>query len=549
MDAVPRPEGCDMRSNVWRGMQRARLLGAALLCGVLAGCNGSSSVSSRRTGIFVFPLTATVWQGATQDFSANSQGTLSSTPVTWSVQEGAAGGTISSAGSYTAPEMAGTYHVVAISQADSSVSATATVTVPAVSAEISPGVAAVGLNQQRQFSATVTGTVKTVEVSWSVLEGAPGGTITKDGLYTAPSTAGTYHVELTGVPVVAAGEATVTVVSSGYFHPTASMGTGRADQTATLLPNGKVLIAGGRDGSTPLRTAELFDPATDTFSPTGDMAQARRGHTATLLADGKVLIAGGRTALADVGGQVTGTAELYDPATGTFTATGDMTFVRAGFTATLLDDGRVLMVGGGDAELYDPATGTFSLAAVLPGGAYLYGHAAVRLSDGKVLLAGGEDGFDVLDTAMVYDPASGLFTVVGNMTAFREYPTLSLLADGKVLAAGGMTDGDSCFGCEPIRDVDVYDPAGAGFSATGKMQDPHGGHTATVLPDGKVLIAGGKTFAVELYDPGSGTFALGGSLATERTFHTATLLKDGRVLVTGGYDGARNPLPSAEIYQ
>jgi Kelch motif/Galactose oxidase, central domain len=534
-----------LRNPPWRGS-----FGVALLCAVLAGCGVSPSKNQEdSTGSFyVFPDRVTVRQGDVQHFSAWGR-TNKNVAVTWSIQEGTAGGTVSNAGDYTAPKTAGTYHIVAVSMEDPTQSATATVAVPSVSVKISPASDNLGLGQQRQFFAEVTGTVEKLGLTWSVLEGAAGGTITSEGLYTAPATAGTYHVELSSTAgTVTNGESTVTILSSGYFQPTGSMQAARAEHTSTLLQNGKVLVAGGTDGNTDLRTAELYDPATDTFSPTGDMVQARRDHTATLLENGRVLIAGGKSPSTNTE-NAAASAELYDPTTGTFTSTGVMTAPGSGTTATLLTDGRVLVAGGDHADLYDPATGTFTKAANLAAEWGRIDHAAVRLADGRVLLAGGQDFNDVLRTAETYDPTSGRFTFTGNMNTFRAFLTLSLLPDGNVLAAGGMTDGACRYACKPIQDVDLYDPATGLFMALDEMHAPHGGHTATVLSNGNVLIVGGKTFTVELYDPASETFFLTGSLTTERTFHTATLLKDGRVLATGGYDGAQHPLTSAEVYK
>jgi predicted amidohydrolase YtcJ len=189
------------------------------------------------------------------------------------------------------------------------------------------------------------------------------------------------------------------------------MTAARDNHTATLLSDGRVLIAGGEDDSSHLASAELYDPKAGTFSPTGSMTAARDSHTATLLSDGRVLIAGGDAGLAGIpGAETLVSAELYDPATGTFSATGSMAAARHSHTATLLSDGRILIVGGADpdhgvyvasAELYDPASGKFSptgsMAAARTGTATL-------LSDGRVLIAGGYDGSADLASAELYQP-------------------------------------------------------------------------------------------------------------------------------------------------
>ena len=187
----------------------------------------------------------------------------------------------------------------------------------------------------------------------------------------------------------AIGHASIALAQSpGTFTPTGGMSTPRAAHTATLLHNGKVLIAGGFDNS-PLASAELYDPTTGAFTPTGDMTTPRAQHTATLLADGTVLIAGGRNGTNGI--RDLASAELYDPSTGVFTPTGSMVTLRGLHAATLLPDGRVLMTGcaipcnSAIAEIYDPSTGTFADAGT-PGAG---GGAATLLADGRVLVTGG----------------------------------------------------------------------------------------------------------------------------------------------------------------
>ena len=237
-------------------------------------------------------------------------------------------------------------------------------------------------------------------------------------------------------------------VYAGTFSPTGSMETARSSPTATALPDGRVLIAGGASGqaesSVALASAELYDPATGTFSPTGSLATARGLHTATLLPDGRVLIAGGND-----GSEVLASAELYDPATGKFSPTGPLATARDSHTATALSDGRVLIAAGYDgtrtrfasAELYDPTTGKFSPTGSLA--TARNGHTATLLSGGRVLITGGYDGSGYSVSAELYDPATGTFGPTGSMTDARTYHTATLLSDGRVLIAGGGTyDGD-----------------------------------------------------------------------------------------------------------
>ena len=339
------------------------------------------------------------------------------------------------------------------------------------------------------------------------------------------------------------------------FLATGSMTIGRYGPTATLLNNGKVLFAGG-DVDVNITTgvtdgAELYDPATGTFSATGNMTTPREGHTATLLNNGQVLIAGGDNGDCDTVCALA-SAELYNPATGTFTATGNMTD-SGGHTATMLNNGQVLFASAGGvdttAELYDPATGTFTSTGNMTAPRFAY--TATLLNNGKVLVAGGgEAGVSPLATAELYDPATGTFTSTGSMTDSREGHTATLLNSGQVLIAGG---GDPT--------AELYDPATGTFTATGDMSRNISHQTATLLNNGQVLIAGGDegpgfngdvfTASAQLYNPATGNFTSTGNMTTGRDGHTATLLNNGNVLVAGGVassSGTSPYLASAELY-
>jgi galactose oxidase-like protein len=329
------------------------------------------------------------------------------------------------------------------------------------------------------------------------------------------------------------------------FTSNASMEVGRAAHTATLLPNHNVLIAGGFSSESTyasLASAEIYNSKTATFSYTGSMTAARSNHTATLLANGEVLIAGG-SSIANSPPFVTATTEIYDPATGVFTATGSMTTPREYHTATLLPDGTVLIAGGDDntgaaldsAELYNPATGAFTSVGSMTTARDQ--PTATLLTSGKVLIAGGS--FPPLNSAELYDPATQTFTLTGSMLDAREVHTATLLTDGKVLMAGGAGANG------PLASAELFDPGTGTFSATGSLTAPRYGHTATSLKNGNVLIATGyslispllifePSFTAEIYNSAKGTFTATGPMVAGRINSAATLLHTGNVLFTGG---------------
>ncbi|MEY2509691.1 MAG: hypothetical protein QOE26_454 [Verrucomicrobiota bacterium] len=291
------------------------------------------------------------------------------------------------------------------------------------------------------------------------------------------------------------------------------------------------------------------------FTATGSLATARLYHSATLLPNGKVLVAGGIDSSFN---RIVVSAELYDPASGTWTGTGDMDHGGlAAHTAILLPNGKVLVAGGGlyselsfqnsdHAELYEPASGTWTSTGPITS---FFDRSATLLPNGKVLLAGGDNGEDSngVSSAELYDPASETSTPTGSLGTARSHHPATLLPNGKVLVTGGYDSSGNL-----TTSAELYDPASGTWTATGSLGTARLGHTATLLANGKVLVVGGRNSSgglasAELYDPASGAWTATGSLTTARVGHTATLLSNGNVLFAGGVNDT-GVLASAELY-
>jgi hypothetical protein len=285
------------------------------------------------------------------------------------------------------------------------------------------------------------------------------------------------------------------------------------------------------------------------WATTGSMAAARDTSYAVLLSSGKVLVLGGH-----IGGlAATSAAEVYDPGSGTWRTVASMAFPRFETTATLLPNGKVLVSGGypggssplAEVEVYEPDSGTWSATSPLLRARNA--HQATLLPNGKVLVSGGWNR-GALALAEVYDPASGTWSATGSLVAARWGHTTTLLPNGKVLVSGGSISGN---GSSSIASAEVYDPASGTWSAAASMASARDGHTATLLPNGNVLLSAGYTgssrlASAEVYDPASGTWSAAASMASARSGHTATLLNNGKVLVSAGYNGGQ--LTSAELY-
>ena len=317
---------------------------------------------------------------------------------------------------------------------------------------------------------------------------------------------------------------------TGMEAATGSMTTPRSRHTATLLRNGKVLVAGGYcprpttkgcpsvfDPDGAIAAAELYDPRTGTWSATGSMTTTRFRHSATLLADGRVLVAGAEHGMPDA---ILASTELYDAGTGRWSATGSMITARTQQFAVMLRDGKVLLAGGigpvsptehdllVSAELYDAGTGKWTATGrlITPRSE---GGTAMLLGDGKVIVAGGDGpGDPTLASAELYDPSGGAWTATASMSGRRGQSASVLLADGQVLVVGGFDVGNETG--HLLSSAERFDPNAGTWSNAGSVAVPRFDPTATLLANGKVLVAGGLladgvTSSAELYDPASGT--------------------------------------------
>lgn len=360
---------------------------------------------------------------------------------------------------------------------------------------------------------------------------------------------------------VALGPATISVSSAGVsasivvnvttntWAPAGTMLQPVSSFTMTMLTSGKVLSSGS-DGLS--SDAEIYDPDKDAWSATEAQRFGRIGQTATLLLNGKVLVAGGGDHRQSLPDSVT-----YDPTSNSWsTMLVSMLSGRIGHTATLLPNGNVLVAGGAtfplsttpSEELYDPTANAWSAAAVMTSARTW--HTATLLPNGKVFVVGGYASLNnTVSSAETYDPGSNTWTAAANMAIARNQHTATLLPNGKVLVTGGQSTTGNPYA--PLSSAEIYDPNTDAWSSAGNMASPRTKHAAIVLPNGKVLVFGGSATlngslaSAEIYDPAANSWSPAASMATPRSAPMAVLLKNGATLVCGETTGAGT---SCELY-
>jgi hypothetical protein len=530
----------------------------------------------------ITPANANLPNGLTQQLTAT--GTFSdsgATDLTSSVQWASVSPSVATVGASGLLQARG-LGTATITASLGSVSTSQTVTVTAAALEalaITPASPATGVGLTRQLVATGTysdGTTAdlTSHATWTSDTAAVASIGVSTGLVTGVSL-GSSNIAAS----VGSLTSTVTLhIVAGVWTPASSMLIAHAYHTATLLPNGNVLVIGGQGAAgnpsaDQSSDVEIYHPLTDTWTAAPSLPTAIANHTATLLNDGTVLVAGGNQA--NLQGMPGTQVEIYDPVTSTWSRGPDMISPHGSHTATVLPGGKVLVAGGfgitsevpvgpiGSAEIYDPVARTWSPAASLP--LARVNHSAMLLANGKVLVAAGLTSADpsganqiLAVDGVVYDPASDQWTPTGNLVTPRFGHTTALLANGKVVLAGGED-----INYTALADTESYDPATNGWSAGANLLVARARATATMLPSGKILVIGGDVpcpplacppgpgammagASSELFDPVVNSSAMSANLNQGRFAHSATLTLDGVVVVVGGYGaGAVLPFQSA----
>ena len=345
-----------------------------------------------------------------------------------------------------------------------------------------------------------------------------------------------------------------------------SMGFERYHHTVTLMPDGKVLVVGGLDSKgIGIGNGEIYDPSLDSWSPTGIMVTPRGSHSSELLSDGRVIVVAGKTSQV----RMAGSAEVYDPSSDSWNwLAGDGT-TRSAFDSVLLPGDKVLISGGyaslrksygtkldtSIVEVFDINSGTFS--EVSPLAHARRGHTSRLLPDGRVFVVGGlvdntVDGpkKDTLNSTEIYDPESDSWSLGAVMAQGRGLHTATTLPDGKVLVTGGVNTAR-----QPINSAELYDSISDSWAPAASMSQARDGHTGTLLSDGRVLVVGGSgtsaglsLTSAEIYDPSSNSWSSAGNMLEGRSYHIAVQLNDAQVLIAGGLLGPDDPLATIDLY-
>jgi N-acetylneuraminic acid mutarotase len=351
------------------------------------------------------------------------------------------------------------------------------------------------------------------------------------------------------------------LAASGTWSAAASLHNARDGHTATLLSNGNIVVAGGENNNSVMASTEVYSPLTSSWTNSGNLNVARSNASALLLPSGMVLVAGG--CVSNCLGATTASAELYSSVSGKWSSTGSMAKARTYFGMVLLPSGKVLAAGGctglnangcsgvtAKAEIFDPSTGKWAATGSMI--AARGNLTATLLPSGKVLVAGGINGANnPIGSAELYDPSTGKFTATGKLITARDEHTAVLLSTGNVLVAGG----ENAAGVTTSK-TELYNPSTGKWTATGNLNTSRLEHTSTMLANGNVLIAGGNNVtstattvlsSAELYSPATGKWTNTGSMSNARVGHTSTLMVSGMVMAASGSD-ANNDLTSAETY-